>query len=123
MTTRLIQTPRRGFTAVEMASVVTVIAILALLILPLFQRQTDEARITAAADVLDALIAERCYKDGWSYKDAIVQVSELAGTKLDPAVVEALKTCDQTGKLVDIFRPEAFVRPRRTEPVTDEAAA
>ena len=38
----------RGFTAVELSMVVTVIAILALLILPLFQRQTDEARITAA---------------------------------------------------------------------------
>jgi prepilin-type N-terminal cleavage/methylation domain-containing protein len=39
---------RRGFTAVEMSMVVTVIAILALLIIPLFQKQTDEARIAAA---------------------------------------------------------------------------
>lgn len=39
---------RRGFTAVEISMVVTVIAILALLILPLFQSQTEEARIAAA---------------------------------------------------------------------------
>jgi len=39
---------RRGFTAVEISMVVTVIAILALLVLPLFQSETDDARKTAA---------------------------------------------------------------------------
>lgn len=49
---------RRGFTAVEISMVATVIAILALLILPLFQRQTDEARITAAeGDIREFAIA------------------------------------------------------------------
>ena len=81
-----------------------------------------EARVTAAADVLDALIAERCYKDGWSYQDAIQQVYDLAGTKLDPTVVEALRACDAAGCLLNIFRPEAFARQRRTE-AADEAAA
>lgn len=49
---------RRGFTAVEMSMVVTVIAILALLILPLFQKQTEEARLTAAeGDIREMAIA------------------------------------------------------------------
>jgi len=41
---------RRGFTAAEIAMVATVIAILSLLVLPLFRNRTEEARITAAHD-------------------------------------------------------------------------
>lgn len=52
-----------------------------------------EARITAAADVLDALIAQRAYKQSWAYEQAIGAVIALSGTKLDPAVVEALRRC------------------------------
>jgi type II secretory pathway pseudopilin PulG len=48
----MIRTKRQehGFTAVEIAMVATVIAILALLILPLFRTRTEEAKITAARD-------------------------------------------------------------------------
>ncbi len=67
-----------------------------------------EARITAAADVLDALVADRCYKESWSYREALQEVCDLAGTKLDPGIVEALKECDQEGSLRDIFRPSAY---------------
>lgn len=50
---------KRGFTAVEIAMVATVIAILALLILPLFRTRTEEAKITAARDDMRSLaIAE-----------------------------------------------------------------
>jgi len=52
--------PAQGFTAIEMSMVATVIAILALLILPMFQRQTEEARITAAeADIRTLGIAQQ----------------------------------------------------------------
>jgi putative two-component system response regulator len=62
------------------------------------------ARITSAADVLDALIATRCYKQSWSYQDALREVIGLAGTKLDPRVVEAIKQADTDGALRPIFR-------------------
>jgi putative two-component system response regulator len=62
------------------------------------------ARITSAADVLDALIATRCYKQSWSYEDALREVIGLAGTKLDPRVVEAIKQADTDGALRPIFR-------------------
>lgn len=62
-----------------------------------------EARITAAADVLDALIATRCYKQSWTYADAVREVIALAGTHLDPAVVEAIKQCNAEGSLCTIF--------------------
>lgn len=46
---------RRGFTAVEIAMVATVIAILALLILPIFRKRTEEARQAAVRDELQSL--------------------------------------------------------------------
>jgi HD-GYP domain-containing protein (c-di-GMP phosphodiesterase class II) len=68
-----------------------------------------EARITAAADVLDALVADRCYKESWSYHQALEEVCSLAGTKLDPAVIEALRRCDADDALGAIFRPSAYL--------------
>ncbi len=62
-----------------------------------------EARITAAADVLDALLSDRGYKKAWSYRDAVDAVCDLAGTKLDPAVVDALRKCDDEGVLEPIY--------------------
>lgn len=46
---------RRGFTAVEIAMVATVIAILALLIIPIFRKRTDEAKLAAASDEIQSL--------------------------------------------------------------------
>jgi HD-GYP domain-containing protein (c-di-GMP phosphodiesterase class II) len=60
------------------------------------------ARITAVADVLDALAADRCYKKSWSYLDALNEVFRLAGSTLDPAVVEALRAADEAGDIYPI---------------------
>ncbi len=55
----IIKKGEQGFTAVEIAMVATVIAILALLILPLFRTRTEEAKKTAALDDMRSLaIAE-----------------------------------------------------------------
>ena len=62
-----------------------------------------EARITAAADVLDALMSPRAYKQSWSYEHAVREVVGLAGTKLDPQVVDALKRCDADGSLREVY--------------------
>jgi putative two-component system response regulator len=62
-----------------------------------------EARITSVADVLDALMSDRCYKQAWSYEDAISQVRSLAGTHLDPLIVHALEVCNREGVLCAIF--------------------
>lgn len=47
---------RRGFTAVEIAMVASVIAILALLILPIFRQRSEEARLVAAQDELQSIV-------------------------------------------------------------------
>ncbi len=62
-----------------------------------------EARITAAADILDALIAQRSYKPSWKYEDAFHEVMNLSGAKLDPQVVEALKRCNDADELREVF--------------------
>lgn len=58
-----------------------------------------EARITAAADVLDALISYRCYKQAWTYEQALDELQRLAGQQLDPTVVEALSRSSNDASL------------------------
>ncbi len=62
-----------------------------------------EARITAVADVLDALMSERCYKHAWTYESALSEIHKVAGTQLDPDVVAALEDCHRDGVLGAIF--------------------
>ncbi|MDH3353989.1 MAG: HD domain-containing protein [Chromatiales bacterium] len=47
-----------------------------------------EGRITAIADVFDALTMERPYKKPWPLDDAIKYISDEAGTSFDPTLVE-----------------------------------
>lgn len=58
-----------------------------------------EARITAAADMLDALLADRSYKAAWSYERAIEEVVASGGRQLDPTVIDALRAADRRGSL------------------------
>lgn len=47
------------------------------------------ARITAVADVFDALVSPRCYKPAWSWEEALDILQRDAGTHFDPMVVDA----------------------------------
>jgi len=47
------------------------------------------ARIVAVADTFDALISERPYRPAWSHEAAVAEIQALAGTRFDPAVVDA----------------------------------
>jgi hypothetical protein len=57
------------------------------------------ARITAVADVYDALISERPYKTAWSASDAIAEIRRLRGTHFDPQVVDAFLQLHDAGVL------------------------
>jgi putative two-component system response regulator len=52
-----------------------------------------EARIVAAADILDALTTKRPYKEAWSFEEAYRHMAGLSGTHLDSGVYEALVEC------------------------------
>lgn len=58
-----------GFTAIEIAMVATVIALLAMIVLPLFRKRTDEAKLVAAQDDMrglrDALILANADSEKW----------------------------------------------------------
>lgn len=47
------------------------------------------ARIMAVADVYDALVSKRCYKEAFEYEKACTIIEESSGTHFDPKVVEA----------------------------------
>ncbi|KGM54084.1 cation tolerance protein CutA [Lysobacter arseniciresistens ZS79] len=49
-----------------------------------------EARIVAVADVLDALVSPRPYKQAWSLDDALAYIVEQSGRLFDPVCVQAL---------------------------------
>jgi response regulator RpfG family c-di-GMP phosphodiesterase len=51
------------------------------------------ARITAVADVFDALTSNRTYKDTWTVQEACGLILEKAGTQFDPAVSNAFAKC------------------------------
>ena len=46
------------------------------------------ARITAVADVYDALVSPRCYKKSWTSDEACAILTKDAGTHFDPEVVD-----------------------------------
>lgn len=53
------------------------------------------ARIMAVADVFDALVSKRCYKDSFSYEKAMNIIKEEAGTHFDPLVADAFLKCEK----------------------------
>jgi len=63
-----------------------------------------EARIVAVADIFDALTSRRPYKRAWGNDEALDAMDALAGTKIDPRCLAALR--DRGSELVTI--QEAF---------------
>ncbi|MCR5418283.1 MAG: HD domain-containing protein [Lachnospiraceae bacterium] len=52
-----------------------------------------EARVMAIADVYDALVSKRCYKDAMTYEEAATIIREGMGTQFDPALADVFETC------------------------------
>jgi response regulator RpfG family c-di-GMP phosphodiesterase len=48
------------------------------------------ARIVAVADVFDALMHKRCYKEAWPVDEVLTHLREVSGKHLDPVYVELL---------------------------------
>ena len=52
-----------------------------------------EARIMALADVFDALVSKRCYKDEYSYDEAFRIIEESLGSHFDPELGKIFMNC------------------------------
>lgn len=52
-----------------------------------------EARIVAIADVFDALLSKRPYKEAWPIDKVVEEIKSQSNRHFDPAVVEALLNC------------------------------
>ena len=57
------------------------------------------ARITAVADVYDALTSERSYKSAWPAREAIEEIRRLRGAHFDPNIVDAFLQLYEAGVL------------------------
>lgn len=52
-----------------------------------------EARIMAYADVFDALVSKRCYKEAFDYEKAFGIIRDSIGTHFDPKLADAFMAC------------------------------
>jgi putative two-component system response regulator len=59
-------------------------------------------RLVAVADVFDALTHERPYKSAWPCERAVAEVHGVAGTQLDPRVVQAFDQLDPSALLAPV---------------------
>jgi response regulator RpfG family c-di-GMP phosphodiesterase len=48
-------------------------------------------RITALADVFDALGSKRCYKEAWPIEDIVAVIKEERGEQFDPRLVDLIE--------------------------------
>ena len=72
------------------------------------------ARITAVADVFDALVSPRCYKEPWSFERALNLLREESGKHFDPMLVDCmLEISDMLHMIYARFPDES------TEPAND----
>lgn len=60
-----------------------------------------EARIMALADVFDALVSKRCYKDAFSYEKAFEIIKEDSGSHFDSTLASVFLTCKN--ELIDYY--------------------
>lgn len=66
-----------------------------------------EGRMTALADVFDALTSKRHYKEAWSYEEAVKLIKEEKGEHFDPEMVEVfLDIFDRIKEIKEKYRED-----------------
>ena len=61
-----------------------------------------EARVMAIADVYDALVSKRCYKEQMSFEEAYNLIMDSMGTHFDPRLKASFVACRE--KLENYYR-------------------
>ena len=68
------------------------------------------ARVMAVADVFDALVARRSYKEGFPFEKAVGIIREESGTHFDPEVVDAFLDCLDEARTISIEANERSLK-------------
>ena len=68
-----------------------------------------EARIMSVADMYDALVNKRVYKEAWTHEEATNEVMSKSGTQFDPLIVEAFFAEQENFKAIALEFREAFI--------------
>lgn len=76
-----------------------------------------EARIMALADVFDALVSKRCYKDAFTYDEAFAIIEKDTGTHFDPKLAPIFLSCRSA--LEQLYDSNGW----RIEPAVRESSA
>jgi len=64
-------------------------------------------RITSIADVFDALLSKRPYKEPWSLEEAVLYMRDLKGKAFDPTLVELFfENLDEVNKIREAYKDE-----------------
>ena len=79
------------------------------------------ARVTAVADVFDALVHSRSYKRAWRREEAMAYLLEQRGREFDPQCAEAMHTVAST--LPDDWAAQAAVPPEEAPAASAGVAA
>ena len=75
------------------------------------------ARIVALADVYDALVSQRAYKDAWSETTTLNYIKDSSGKLFDPEVVDAFMAIyDVITAIRDKYQEEAVNPDQETSP-------
>ena len=75
------------------------------------------ARIVALADIYDALVSRRVYKDAWSETTTLDYIKDQSGKLFDPEVVDAfLAIYDVITAIRDKYQEEALYPGQETSP-------
>jgi len=66
-------------------------------------------RIVALADVFDALMFKRSYKDGWSTKETLEYIKKMSGKQFDPVLIKIFfDNIDAFLEIYNLCKEEAF---------------
>lgn len=63
-------------------------------------------RVTAVADVYDALLSKRVYKEAWSEQDTLEALREGRGTQFDPDLIDVFFAAVETMRAIRGLDPD-----------------
>ncbi len=86
-----------------------------------------EARIIAVADAFDAMTASRPYREAFTKRDALAELTRCAGSHFDPGIVRAFIRCGLPSRARPCARPLGEAAPshpgaRLTQPARGHSA-